>query len=333
MKFKIRFADKIVGIFVILAVAALIFVIVLLGSNQRWFAKNYYFVTYFNSASGLAKNMDVKFKGFTIGRVSAFDLTEDNRVKVSFYIFDTYIDRVKLGSLVDLSVSPVGLGNQFLFYAGIGTDPLIEGDLIPSVASPEGKDLVARKLANLPESTDSIAMILNQVNSVMENLNNITKTLDDAFKGTSETSLGRTLLEVEKTMGGVQEIPETINTTIADIMGELNPILANLGTLSEDLSDPEGTVASILSADGEVYSNLVEALAGISGMIKNLEKTTAGLPRLMPEVAAILQDLRTALKTAEDVLTSLTNNPLLKGGVPERVNPSPGGTSPRDLEF
>ncbi|MDR2608904.1 MAG: MlaD family protein [Treponema sp.] len=333
MKFKIRFADKIVGIFVILAVAALIFVIILLGSNQRWFAKNYYFVTYFNSASGLAKNMDVKFKGFTIGRVSDFDLTEDDRVKVRFYIFDTYIDRVRLGSLVDLSVSPVGLGNQFLFYAGIGTELLNEGDLIPSVASAEGKDLVARKLANLPESTDSIAMILNQVNSVMENLNNISKTLDDAFKGSSETSLGRTLLEVEQTMDGVQEIPGTINTTIGDIMREVNPILANLGTLSEQLSDPDGTVASILSSDGEVYTNLVAALNGISGLLRNLEKTTAGLPRLMPEVAAILQDVRTALKTAEDVLTSLTNNPLLKGGVPERVNPSPGGTSPRDLEF
>ncbi|MDR1446811.1 MAG: MlaD family protein [Treponema sp.] len=333
MKFKIRFADKIVGLFVILAAAALIFVIVLLGSNQRWFAKNYFFVTYFDSASGLAKNMDVKFKGFTIGRVSSFDLTEDDRVKVRFYIFDTYIDRVRLGSLVSVSVSPVGLGNQFLFYAGIGTELLSEGDLIPSVDSPEGKDLIARKLANLPESTDSIAMILNQVNSVMENLNSISKTLDDAFRGNAETSLGRTLLEVERTMGGVQDIPGTINTTIADIMREVNPILANLEILSGQLSDPDGTVASILNADGEVYTNLVAALNGISGMLRNLERTTAGLPRLMPEVAAILQDVRTALKTAEDVLTSLTNNPLLKGGVPERVNPSPGGTSPRDLEF
>ncbi|MDR1047105.1 MAG: MlaD family protein [Treponema sp.] len=333
MKFKIRFADKIVGVFVILAVAALIFVIVLLGSNQRWFAKNYYFVTYFDSASGLAKNMDVKFKGFTIGRVSSFDLTEDDRVKVRFYIFDTYIDRVRLGSLVHLGVSPVGLGNQFLFYAGIGTELLSEGDLIPSAASAEGQDLVARNLANIPESTDNIAMILDQVNSVMGNLNNISKTLDDALKGSPETSLGRTLLEVERTMDGVQDIPGTINTTIADIMREVNPILASLGALSEQLSDPDGTVASILNADGEVYTNLVAALNGISGMLRNLEKTTAGLPRLMPEVAAILQDVRTALKTAEDVLTSLTNNPLLKGGVPERVNPSPGGTSPRDLEF
>ncbi|MDR1176003.1 MAG: MlaD family protein [Treponema sp.] len=334
MKFKIRFADKIVGIFVILAVAALIFVIILLGSNQRWFAKNYYFVTYFDSASGLAKNMDVKFKGFTIGRVSAFDLTEDDRVKVRFYIFDTYIDRVRLGSIVHLSVSPVPtFGTQFLFYAGIGTELLSEGDLIPSAASAEGKDLVARNLATLPESTDSIAMILNQVNSVMENLNSISKTLDDAFKGSSETSLGRTLLEVERTLDGAQDIPGTINTTIADIMREVNPILADLGILSGQLSDPDGTVASILNADGEVYTNLVAALNGISGMLRNLEKTTAGLPRLMPEVAAILQDVRTALKTAEDVLTSLTNNPLLKGGVPERVNPSPGGTSPRDLEF
>jgi phospholipid/cholesterol/gamma-HCH transport system substrate-binding protein len=333
MKFKIRFADKIVGVFVILAVAALIFVIILLGSNQRWFAKNYHFVSYFDSASGLDKNMDIKFKGFTIGRVRAFDLTEDDRVKVDFYIFDSYIDRVRPGSLVAVSANPIGLANQFLFYAGIGTGLLEEGDLIPNITSPEGQELIASGLANPPDTTDSIAMILDQVNSVMENLSNISKTLDEALKGSSETSIGRTLLDVERTMEGVQNIPATINTTLADIMSEVNPILADLETLSARLSDPDGTVASILSADGEVYSNLVAALGGVSGMIENLEKTTAGLPRLMPEVAAVLQDLRTALKTAEEVLTSLTNNPLLKGGVPERANPAPGGTSPRNLEF
>jgi phospholipid/cholesterol/gamma-HCH transport system substrate-binding protein len=37
--------------------------------------------------------------------------------------------------------------------------------------------------------------------------------------------------------------------------------------------------------------------------------------------------------TAEDVMVALTNNPLLKNGIPERVETRTGGTSPRDISF
>ena len=43
MKFKIRFADQIVGFFVLAAIVAVAVVLILIGVNQRWFAKNYYF--------------------------------------------------------------------------------------------------------------------------------------------------------------------------------------------------------------------------------------------------------------------------------------------------
>ena len=36
---------------------------------------------------------------------------------------------------------------------------------------------------------------------------------------------------------------------------------------------------------------------------------------------------------AEDVMKALKNNPLLKKGVPERINTETTGTNPRDIEF
>jgi phospholipid/cholesterol/gamma-HCH transport system substrate-binding protein len=44
-------------------------------------------------------------------------------------------------------------------------------------------------------------------------------------------------------------------------------------------------------------------------------------------------DLRVTMKSAEDVLTALTNNPLLKGGVPERAESLNSGTNPRGIQF
>jgi len=46
MKFKIKYADQIVGILSLIAIIALIFIIFLIGSTQKWFVPkhNYYTV-------------------------------------------------------------------------------------------------------------------------------------------------------------------------------------------------------------------------------------------------------------------------------------------------
>ena len=107
MKFTIRFADQIVGVFIILALGIVIFAIFMLGSSQRWFSRDYYFRTYFPSATGLSQNMAVQYKGFTIGHVKSIKLDANDQVEVRFTVFDTYIDRVRHGSMVDVSTSPL----------------------------------------------------------------------------------------------------------------------------------------------------------------------------------------------------------------------------------
>ena len=78
MKFKIRFADQIVGLFLILSLVSVVFIIIMLGRSQRWFAKDYAFNTVLLSATGLSKNMPVQYKGFTIGNVKNFYLNGDD---------------------------------------------------------------------------------------------------------------------------------------------------------------------------------------------------------------------------------------------------------------
>jgi phospholipid/cholesterol/gamma-HCH transport system substrate-binding protein len=337
MKFPIRRADQAAGILAVIALAALVAVIVFLGSGQRWFSKNYYFKTYFDSAAGLSKNMTVQYKGFTIGRVKSFDLTWDDRVEVQFYIFDTYISRVRQGSLVDISISPVGLGNQFLFYAGLGSGQIPEGELIPAVSSREGKEALETGLAFLPKQDDSIGVILSQVNEVLEYIGILSK---DLSAGGGETTLGRTLDNIEETTRGMTELPAKVQEsldqvlgTVDQLTGDLRPILANLRVLSDDLSDPRGALAQTLDAEGPVYTGLVSSLESVSGTLRSLEKTAAQIPPQLPQITAMLTELGGVLRSAEDVLTALLNNPLLKNGVGDRVEHQPTGAGLRDLSF
>jgi phospholipid/cholesterol/gamma-HCH transport system substrate-binding protein len=332
--------DRLVGALIIIALAALAAVIVLLGSSQRWFARNYQFTTYFDSAAGLSKNMTVQYKGFTIGRVKSFDLTPDDRVEVFFYIFDTYISRVRQGSLVDVSISPVGLGNQFRFYPGLGSELIAEGELIPAASSPQGRDALRQGLAFIPKQDDSISMIISQVNSVLENVDNLTGELNGAFVGDSGTSLGRTMGNIETATEGLADIPPMLRGTVAQLLADIDrimentqPILANLKLVSEDLSDPDGTVARVLDAEGPVYTNLASTLESVSGAMESLEKTAAYVPAQLPQITVMITEVQDVLNSVEDVLTAVLNNPLLRNGVGKKVQNQPTGTSMRDITF
>ncbi|MDR1950377.1 MAG: MlaD family protein [Spirochaetaceae bacterium] len=333
MRFRIRFADQIVGLFVIIAFLLVISVIFILGSHQRWFARDYLFKAYFESAAGLNPNMAVLYKGFTIGNVKALGLTERDVVEVTIAIFDSYVDRVREGSLVELVVSPIGLGNQFRFYSGLGSRLLEEGETLPLVNSPEGKALIARGLVNVPGHEDSINQIITRANTLLDNINTVTLQVQGALAGESETSLGRVVGGVEETVSSVSGLADDLRVSLEGILTDMRPIISNLETLSGTLVDPEGLIPTVLDTRGPVYTSLEASLLSISAILRNLEKTSDFVPAQLPQVAGILEELREALALARNVLTALLNNPLLKKGVPEQVQTRTFGTDARDIAF
>jgi len=99
------------------------------------------------------------------------------------------------------------------------------------------------------------------------------------------------------------------------------------------MADPDGAVAAILDSEGQVYTGVASSLDAISSTLRNLEKTSDFIPAQLPQVAVVINDLHSALEVFEDVMIALTNNPLLKQGVPERKETRTGGSQTRDMEF
>ena len=419
MKFSIRFADQVVGVLVILGLAILVAVVFLLGSSQRWFARDFQYITYFNSAAGLSPNMAVQYKGFTMGRVKKIQLTDADTVEVIFTIFEEYNHRVKEGSIVEVNVSPIGLGSSFVFHPGKGVllqeraskDPQ-EWPVIPEINSARAREYIAMGLASKPESSDSISNIINQVNMLLETINvalagsngaeslalgkilinivevtasltslvqsisdqinpilaNIETISDDlsvqitpilanlemitddlsvqinpilanveTITGDLSGQLNPILTNVETLVGDlsvqINPILANVETLTGDLSTQINPILANVETLTDQLAEPSGTVMSILDSEGPVYSELLELLNSVTGILNNIDKVIAFVPGQLPQIALLLSNVQSALVEAEKVIISLTNNPLLKGGVPEIKETGPGAATPRNLGF
>jgi len=330
MKFNIRrFADQIVGVFIILSFVALAFVIVMLAKSQRWFAKDVEFSTVFPSAGGLSRNMAVQYKGFTIGSVKSFRLTDDNNVEVIFVINEEYRNRVKKGSIVELQVSPIGLGNQFLFYPGKG-EVLEAGSFIPPYGSAQARELERQRLAEELQRDDSISVLMGRINSILGNLD---AALGDVGDGTDRTAIGNIIDSLNRTLTGLEVVPKSLENTINGIDLQLRPIFANLNALTGELNDPDGLIYTLLDTDKDLYPGLIGILSNINALLNDLDKTIAFIPSQLPQVARLLIDLRGTLQTADDALTAITNNPLLKGGVPSRLDSQDSDISPRGIKF
>jgi phospholipid/cholesterol/gamma-HCH transport system substrate-binding protein len=296
MKFRIKYADKIVGIFIITALLGLLSIIVFLGINQRWFARNYHYYSIFHSASGLSRGMVITFKGFTIGKVEDIQLDEDNNVLLKFYIYEEHHEKVNENTVLELAVSPLSSSLQ-LYPGKSGSTPLDDGGYVPSLDTEEGKSRVKMQLVVMPEkSEDSLSSILMSVDEIVSNIDKIVNEHVD---------------EIDKAVVAFSDFLVELNNAIrGQGHGPLNNMFvstsATLANIQNITGDPNGMLAKLL--DPEINNS-------IKRILKNLEEFSAYVRGTAPTISGILEKGRNALDEGRDVLEAIKNNPLLSGGV------------------
>ena len=364
MKLRYRFANQVVGVFVILAVALTVVLIVLMGANQRWFKKNYYYHSHFTTASDLSAGMPITFRGFTIGKVTAVTLQEDNNVDVEFYIQEEFIDKANEDSLIQLVTNPLG-GGQIIFHQGrVPTDPPPEGTVIPTYDSKQGLRLREENRAIVLRSADVIAEALGQIDPILQNVDRVlvslavlTDDLNAALRGEAGGPLAGILsgaegavAELEQTVVRVNQVIDDTMTQIDSLLGEVTAITSNIEETTAALRDPtglvtmlldpKGSIATLLNDDNVLFDQIVGIIAdlelsigSLQGSIADVEKFTEYLNTTQPQLTGILEEGRQTLDASQDVIESLRNNPLLRGGIPEAQEQPSTFESIRDEEF
>ncbi|MFQ3546852.1 MAG: MlaD family protein [Termitinemataceae bacterium] len=368
MKFKIKYADQVVGFFVVIALVFFTVILIALGGKQRWFARDVEFTSRFNSSTGVGVGTAIYYKGFQIGRITRVQLNREDRVDVWFTVYEPYVDRIRENSILELVISPIGLGNQLLFHPGKSLDILPPKSYIPSYDSPEGQKLVEDELVDRPPKDDTITRLISNVNPLLENVNRTVVQLErtlrlvnGALAGTGTgpvadavVDAAASIAEVKRLLSQVSASVNTVLPQVQGIVGEveatLPPVLssvsrvsANIAQASEALKDPTGLVPRLLDPKGslktllddsnQLFNHIDGALANVEKSLENLESATATLSGQMPRIAATLDDVRSAIVSAQDVLEGLKNNPLLRGGIPERIDPKSAPTGLRNADF
>ncbi len=341
MKFKIRFAQQIVGIFVLVAAVSIIGVVVSMAANQRWFARDYAFYSVFPTAEGLSVGMSISFKGFEIGRIAEITLADRDEVRIDFLIQDTYYDKVVPNSILELVQSPIGLGGGLVFHQGRSNDPpLPEGSLIPAINSKEGQAIVEAEEVFLTGSGDSITRIISQVEPLLRNVNTLLISVEQALSGDQNEPLGVTIARVNTLLAEVETtLVETRTTILRDVAG----ITANLEETSEAFRDPTGIVPRLIDADGSIatflddnnrlYDEIEQMLVTINATLDEVNDFAGFINGTQPQIAGLVEEGREAITTGQDVLEGLSNNPLIRGGITRELPQQTTFESYRDGQF
>ncbi len=295
MKFKIRYADQIVGMFSIISIVGLIVLVFAIGARHNIFIKKNFYYTELSSGSGIKAGMDINYKGFSIGKIKNVELKND-RVTVSWFILEDYFDYVKENSLLELSASPIGLGSSFIFHPGNGTELVPSGTEIFELSSEMGKKIVAEKKCPVEKGADAVSQLLSQIpdllNSVQTLLNDITLAVEG--KG---------------------------DNTLTVLLKNISGITGNLDVVTKSMAQKEGLLPSVIGVDtGSEVNKILQQVNALVGTVDSLGGSADNiLSSNTKTINALLSEIGTLLLELEDTLEGVQNNPLLRKGVPDRT--------------
>ncbi len=267
-----------VGVFVLLAISAFIWLIFKFGDLPLTFSKwrSYEVYVQFASAPGMQKETAVRFCGYHIGKVTEIDpprILEDMRTheryhqtKVTIHIDKKY-NNIPVN--VDVKLMTRGLGSSYieLIVPQKTLDPnLPETKFLVDKMELQGSTGVASEFFP-PQSQKKLEDLVDEIGALIENANDILgdrenkQNLKNVLAGLSEAS--------DKAAGALGEF-QKFSVEAADTSRQLGKTVAELRVILGKINSGEGTAAKFIN-DGRLYENLLESTDQLQMLLKELK--------------------------------------------------------------
>jgi phospholipid/cholesterol/gamma-HCH transport system substrate-binding protein len=274
-----------VGIFVIIALAVLIFLI-LQASGDISFARKIRLKAEFLTAEGLRPGGEVRLAGVRIGKVDDVRLLpptdNPNNPKVEAVLaLDSKVDGKPITDLVRTD-STAQLATPSL----LGSDRIINITPGTSLGNPvqEGQSLRTTTEGGMAQLTASGNELVGQLNQLSQQVTDITRKInegqgtlgrfvnDEAFYD----NLNVTIRETQGIMRQLRSGDGTAGKLINDpaLYNNLNAVTAQLQGISQDLRAGRGTAGKLLT-DEALYNDARTTIARLNTSVEEINKITA----------------------------------------------------------
>lgn len=332
--------EKIVGTFGILMALLLLATTIAIGRGKDWFRPSMIFYSTFSEGYNLEKNTPVKLYNTDVGKVKAIELV-GQKVKVELQVFTEFADRMREGTTATVE-SPTFIGSEFVsLIPGPQEAPLLmDGALIPAKAKKSLSDImeefevektakmVVSAVQGIAETAEALRRPEGPLMTSLENIEAITVHLEQVA-GDLQAGAG--------TAGSLLKSRELIEAVLAridrlgDVLDELAVAAEKVPPTMDMVQDNLTTVKGAGGKASEVLDRLNRILVDVDATVKhlrntlkNVEKGSYDVPDIVRNAAAGLDEVRESLDSADEILESVKQNPLIRGNLPE--TPPPGAT-------
>lgn len=288
---KIKKIEKLSITFIFIGFFIIVTILVLFAKQKKILYSKTTFYTIINTVKDVNTGQDILLMGpdTPIGKIKGYTITDDNKVKIEFFIYNDYLNKIREDSTI-IFIPPM-----FGFLGGItikitpGNEyyPIkTEGDIIPSNHMYEGSFLLS--LSGIKEKDKKI-LLLDKVEPLIENITTLLDPKGPFIRNLTNLTYYLSIFSMQLSQGGIFSVigSNTVRVNIERMTSQINAILA---------------------AGEDIMSNEVKtSLARVNLLLNNFKTLTDTInyntPRAMSQINLILFRL-------ERMIANLEKSPL-----------------------
>lgn len=340
--------ETIVGIFVLASLALLLAAVILLGSRQNIFAKQYQIVGEFASVGGLQTGAEVHLAGINIGHVQDISFSENNRVRVTMSVSWNQIDRIRGDSIA--SIRTMGLMGDRYVEITVGTEKekiIQPGGTIRTTELFDFSDMleaarptlenVENAIRNISILTDELADPNGEVGTILQNVKVLTTQAREG-KGTVGALLIRNDIyqKANQVLDTTQEAVENLrevssNAKVASV--EFPGIVE--GVKSSVNQFEQFSVRATDAADG--FADMTDSgklvMDDVAAMSSNLRSASEDIKEATPKLGPLLASAEDGVNDAKEVVEAAKQSWLFRGYFAPPRPGEPIAVSGRDVSL
>lgn len=268
--------ERLVGLFVLLAVALVIAMLAFNQQTQRLFAKKFILHAYVRNAQGISTDTPVVVSGLDVGNVAAVDITPDNRIALTLKVLEKYHRLIRSDSHAALSKLSV-LGNAAIEISAGSPDK-------PEIAN--GATLGLEEPLSVDQIMAQVAPVLEEVKATIARLGAVSQQIDPREVG-----------QIVRNLAAVSTNLKTISAQVASGQGAA-------GKLLFDKAAGENTAAAVRALAATLEQTQAR-LREIQPLAKNASAASGELPALLDQTRKLVTQLNTTIGSVNDQLQAL----------------------------
>ncbi|MEW6195230.1 MAG: MlaD family protein [Bacteroidota bacterium] len=291
------------GIFIFIGTILLVISIFMIGNKEKLFVTTIEIKAYFSQIEGLKSGAPVRLSGYDIGSVSEIRLVDSKtgNVEVKMRIDNELLHFIRLDS-----------------EASIETEGLVGKKIVSITPGSPTEEIIADDGVLKSKNPVNIAAIIEQTESTMSYLKNLTRDLSEIVAKTNEGegTVGK-LINDEKLYYSAVRITQTADKSLEEMtnrLTEISDILVDLG------KNVKGIISNVDEATGDLKNLIgnIEKGEGVAGALLTDKKLADSVKTMIANLSKTSEDARIATSSLAENMEALKHNWLFKGYFEER---------------